>query len=222
VPGECSPGPIADKRELPTPPGIVPQMDRDRWNQRYAAKELIWSAEPNRFLVAETSDLSPGRALDLGAGEGRNAIWLAEQGWDVTAVDISDVAIDKGRRIAERRGVELSWVVADLRTYIPPARSFDLVIQFYIQVPEPLRKDAWQRAADAVAPEGTLLIVGHDLTNLDHGYGGPQDPAALFTPQDVVDVIEGLTVVKAECVDRPVDEHVAIDALVRAVREPTG
>jgi len=195
-------------------------MDRDVWNTRYAERDLIWSAEPNRFLVAEVSDLPPGRAIDIGAGEGRNALWLAEQGWEVTAVDFSNVAIDKGRRIAEHRGLDLDWVVADLRDYVPPERSFDLVIEFYIQLASPLREEIWRRAAAAVAPGGTLLVVGHDLANLEHGYGGPQNPIALFTPDDVVETIDGLDVVKADRVDRPVDGHVAIDNLVRAVRGP--
>jgi SAM-dependent methyltransferase len=197
---------------------VVSHMDRDRWNARYAARELIWSAEPNRFLVAETQDLTPARALDIGAGEGRNALWLAARGWKVTAVDFSEVAISKGRRIADDKDIDIEWVVADLRTYSPPERGFDLVIEMYVQVPEPLRRDVWRRAADAVAPGGTLLIVGHDLTNLEHGYGGPRNPASLFTPDDVTEAIEGLDVVRAERVDRPVEGGVAIDALVRAVR----
>ncbi len=193
-------------------------MNRDIWNARYAERDLIWSAEPNRFLVAEVSDMVPGRAIDIGAGEGRNAFWLAEQGWKVTAVDFSDVAIDKGRQIAERRGLDVDWVVADLHTYVPAEASFDLVVEFYVQLPAPLRQEIWRRAAAAVAPGGTLLVVGHDLTNLEQGYGGPQNPAALFTPDDVVRAIEDLEIVKATRVDRPVNGHVAIDALVRAVR----
>ena len=82
-------------------------MDEAGWDERYAAAELIWTAEPNRFVVAELTGLPPGRALDLGAGEGRNAIWLAEQGWDVTAVDFSAVGLDKGRAVAARRGVRI-------------------------------------------------------------------------------------------------------------------
>jgi len=89
-------------------------MDREAWNQRYADAELVWSAEANGFLVQEVADLPPGRALDLGAGEGRNAIWLGERGWRVTAVDFSGVGLQKARRLAEARGVEVNWIEANL------------------------------------------------------------------------------------------------------------
>jgi len=193
-------------------------MNHDVWNTRYSDRELVWSAEPNQFLVSEIENLTAGRALDLGAGEGRNALWLVERGWQVTAVDFSDVAIGKGKRIAEHRGVEIEWVVADLQTYVPPERSFDLVIEFYIHIPEPWRPEIWVRAADAVANGGTLLVVGHDLSNLDRGVGGPQNPAALFTAQDVANSIEGLDILKAGQVVRQTESGAAIDSLVRAQR----
>ena len=89
-------------------------MDRADWDERYAGSELLWSAEPNRFLVAETAGLTPGRALDLACGEGRNAVWLARRGWQVTGVDYSEVAIEKARRLASARKANVDWVVADL------------------------------------------------------------------------------------------------------------
>ena len=89
-------------------------MDCRSWDARYETVGLVWTAEPNRLLVAEVTGLPAGRALDLGAGEGRNAVWLAEQGWQVTAVDYSRVGIDKGRALAAQRGVEVDWVVADV------------------------------------------------------------------------------------------------------------
>ena len=94
-------------------------------------RELVWTAEPNRFVVAELQDLAPGRALDVGAGEGRNAVWLASRGWQVTAVDFSAVGLDKGRRLAQDRGVAVDWVLADVRDYQPepaslPARAHRL------------------------------------------------------------------------------------------------
>ena len=96
-------------------------MQREDWDRRYSGRELIWTAEPNRFLVAETSDLPPGRALDVACGEGRNAIWLAERGWRVTGVDFSEVALAKAARLAASRGVEGEWIPADLR--LLPARA---------------------------------------------------------------------------------------------------
>ena len=200
-------------------------MDREAWNQRYADAELVWSAEANRFVVQEVSDLPPGRALDLGAGEGRNAIWLAERGWRVTAVDFSDIGLQKARRLAEARGVEIDWTEADLRSYSPAPNAFDLVVLLYIHLPAEERRALVGRAADAVAVGGTLLVVGHDRSNLGEGYGGPQDPAILFSPDDITDDLAGiknLRLVRADRVMRPVmtddGERHAIDALVRAER----
>lgn len=199
-------------------------IDRDEWNRRYGDRELLWTAEPNRFLVAETGALSPGRALDLACGEGRNAVWLAERGWRVTGVDFSDVALEKAGRLASSRGVDATWIAADLLEYSPEPRAFDLVIVFYLQVQDTERRPVLRAAADAVAPGGTFLVVAHDSSNLEHGHGGPQDPAVLYTPADVVADIDGtgLDAERAERVERPVQtpdgERVALDALVRAVR----
>jgi SAM-dependent methyltransferase len=203
-------------------------MDREAWNQRYADAELVWSAEANRFLVEEVADLPPGRALDLGAGEGRNAIWLAERGWRVTAVDFSHIGLQKARRLAEAHGVEVDWTEADLRSYSPARGAFDLVALLYIHLPGEERRALTRRAADAVAAGGTLVVIGHDRSNLHEGYGGPQDPTILFSPDDITDDLAGieeLRVVRADRVMRPVmtddGERNAIDALVRAERRST-
>lgn len=203
-------------------------MDREAWNQRYADAELVWSAEANRFLVEEVADLPPGRALDLGAGEGRNAIWLAERGWRVTAVDFSAIGLQKARRLAEARGVEIDWTEADLRSYSPARSAFDLVVLVYIHLPDEERRSVVRRAADAVAAGGTLLVIGHDRSNIEEGYGGPQDPAILFSPDDITDDLAGIEevrVVRADRVMRPVmtddGERAAIDVLVRAERRST-
>jgi SAM-dependent methyltransferase len=200
-------------------------VDREEWNRRYGERELLWTAEPNRFVVAETADLAPGAALDLACGEGRNAVWLAERGWRVTGVDFSDVAIAKARALAEGRGVEGEWVVADLVGYRPEPGAFDLVLLLYFQVPEDERRLIVRAAADAVAPGGTFLLVAHDRRNLESGYGGPQYPEVLYTPEEVVaDLagVDGIDVERAELVRRPVatpeGERVALDALVRASR----
>ncbi len=99
-------------------------MDRNDWDDRYRGETLVWKADPNQFLVGEVADLSPGRALDVACGEGRNAVWLATQGWDATGVDFSAVALAKGARLASDRGVEVNWVEADLQDWSPPAGAF--------------------------------------------------------------------------------------------------
>jgi SAM-dependent methyltransferase len=201
-----------------------PDVDASDWDARYDRDDLIWTAEPNRFLVAETADLGPGRVLDLACGEGRNAVWLATKGWRATAVDFSGVALAKAARLADAHGVELERVQADLLDYEPARATFDLVIVFYLQLSDPGRTTVLRRAADAVTSRGTLLVVAHDSTNLVDGYGGPKDPSVLYSPDDVVGGIEpaGLRVERAERVHRPVHtdegERVAIDCLVRASR----
>jgi SAM-dependent methyltransferase len=197
-------------------------MDRAAWNRRYASTDLVWSAAPNRFVAEELADLPPGRALDLAAGEGRNALWLAARGWTVTAVDFSDVALDKGREIAAQRGVEVDWVCEDLLSWAPPERAFDLVVVLYLQLRWEELEAPLRQAAAAVAPGGTFFLVAHDSDNLEHGYGGPTDPAVLYRAQDVARLLDGFEVLKAGPVRRPVETErgpgEAIDALVRAVR----
>jgi SAM-dependent methyltransferase len=201
---------------------IRPGFARDDWNARYAQKELLWTAEPNRRFAAEVEGLAPGRALDVACGEGRNAVWLAERGWRVTGVDFSDVAIEKAAALAAARGVEVEWVVDDVVASAPERGAFDLVAVLYLQLPHDELAAALRHAARALAPGGTIVVLGHDSTNLTDGYGGPKDQAVLFTPEDVVGELGGLAVERAEKVRRtvPLDggEAVAVDALVRAGR----
>ncbi|MDQ6777937.1 MAG: methyltransferase domain-containing protein [Actinomycetota bacterium] len=197
-------------------------MDREHWNRRYASSELIWTASANRFLVEEVAELVPGRALDLACGEGRNAVWLAERGWEVTGVDFSDVALAKAAKLAAERQAKVDWVRADLLDYVPDPESFALVAVLYLHVVAARRQAILARAAAGVAPGGILLVVGHDSSNPAEGHGGPQDPAILFTPEEVAAELPGLTIERAEGVRRPVPspqgEVYAIDALVRATR----
>lgn len=198
-------------------------MNRDDWDRRYAAADLVWTAEPNRFLVAEAGALPAGRALDVAAGEGRNAVWLAKQGWQVTAVDFSEVALAKGRQMADAAGVSVEWVAADVVGFRPEPRSFDLVVILYLHLPASQRREVVRAMAQAVAPGGTLLVVGHDTDNLTRGVGGPQSPEVLFSPADIVaDLDAALVIERAEQVHRLVTtdagDREAIDALVRAHR----
>ena len=195
-------------------------MRREDWDRRYSEPDLLWSATPNRFLVHEAGGLPPGRALDLACGEGRNALWLAARGWSVTGVDFSSVAIAKARKRARKERLDVELVCADLLDYEPERDTHALVLLLYLQLPAAERKLVLGRAAQALEPGGTLLLVGHDLTNLTDGVGGPSDPSVLYTPDDIVAELPGLTIAKAERVLRDVAdaERPAIDALVRARR----
>jgi SAM-dependent methyltransferase len=199
-------------------------MRREDWDRRYAEVENLWAAKPNRFLVAEVSDLPPGRALDLASGEGQNAIWLAGLGWRVTGVDYSEVAIAKARARAERDDASVEFVCADLVSYEPQPESFDLVLLLYLHIPTEERRVVLERAAGALAPGGTFLLIGHDRKNMTDGVGGPSDPAILYTPDEIAGKLPGLEIEKAERVFRDVrgEERHAIDALVRARRPSAG
>jgi SAM-dependent methyltransferase len=196
-------------------------VQREDWDKRYASVENLWASKPNRFLVAEVVDLPPGRALDLACGEGQNAIWLATLGWEVTGVDYSEVAIVKARARAERDRVAVDFACADLVSYEPDPAAFDLVLILYLHIPLHERRGVLERAAAAVAPGGTFVLVGHDSTNLAEGVGGPSDPTILHTLDEIVLELPGLEVEKAERVLRDVhgEERDAVDALVRA-RKP--
>jgi len=193
---------------------------RDVWDRKYAESERLWGRAPNRFLVAEVSDLPPGRALDLACGEGRNTIWLAERGWKATGVDFSQVAIAKAREQASEASLDVEFVCADLLEYEPEPDASDLVLVFYLQLPAEELRHVLKRATRAIATGGTFLLVGHDLSNLTEGVGGPSDPAVLYTPDDIVAKLPGLEIEKAERVLRDVvdADRPAIDALVRARR----
>jgi len=196
-------------------------VDASAWDDRYAATELVWSAGPNQFVEKELADQPPGRALDLACGEGRNARWLAERGWEVTAMDFSSVAVEKGRSLV----ANVDWQVADART-APLPQGLDLVLIAYLQIPPEERTPVMRRAFEALRPGGRFLIVGHDSTNIAEGTGGPQDPDVLYTAQDVLIDLPAveLQVVRAGRVARlvasPDDESSARawDALVHVIR----
>ena len=135
----------------------------DEWDSRYSERDrAMWSGRPNGRLVAEVADLPPGRALDVGCGEGADAVWLARRGWTVTAVDISDVALGRAREAAERAGVAVEWVCGDALGTPFPARSFDLVSLQYPALPKSAAAGV-RGLLDTVRPGGLLLAVYHDL-----------------------------------------------------------
>jgi 2-polyprenyl-3-methyl-5-hydroxy-6-metoxy-1,4-benzoquinol methylase len=196
-------------------------MDPTAWDERYASKDYLWTVEPNGFVQQHVAQLTPGTAIDLAAGEGRNAVWLAGQGWQVTAVDFSPVGLDKARRLAADHDVDVEWVEADVTAY-QPSETFDLVLVAYLQLSTPQRVEVLRRAAGWVAHGGTMLVVAHDRSNVTEGHGGPPSPEVCYDVDETVAALEGLTPSVAEVARRPVQidegERVALDTVVVATR----
>ena len=155
-----------DHQHAPPPPGgpFDAAHQAETWDARYREHDdAIWSGEPNGRLVAEVEGLAPGRALDVGCGEGADAIWLARRGWDVTAVDVSPLAVERARAAAVRAGAVVDWVADDVLATPFPAGSFDLVSLQYPALPKAAGDAAFRALLDAVRPGGTVLAVYHDL-----------------------------------------------------------
>jgi SAM-dependent methyltransferase len=204
-------------------------FDAAFWDARYSSAHSLWSGNPNPHLVTEADGLAAGTALDAGAGEGADAIWLAERGWQVTAVDISGVALGRAAGHAAKAGDEVAarihWLREDLIEWTPPERAYDLVTSQYLHLPAALRHAFFTRLAAAVRDGGTLLIVGHHPSDLDTTLQRPNHPELLFTGDELasdlgVDGWEIVTNVAAEreTTDpdgRPVTAH---DTVFRARR----
>jgi SAM-dependent methyltransferase len=198
-------------------------VDATIWDERYASSALVWGAGPNRWVAQELAGSTPGRALDLACGEGRNAIWLAGRGWRVTGVDFSAVGLDKAAQLEQQVGVAhpVDWRRADVVDYRHD-EPVELALLCYLQVVPDQRRAAVRNAAAALASGGVLLVVAHDSTNIADGTGGPQDPAVLYTAADLTADLDGaeLVVDRADAVRRPVEgaPRPAIDVLFRAHR----
>ena len=162
-------------------------MDAKQWDERYAGAELVWTDNPNVFVAEILSDARPGTAVDLAAGEGRHAVWLARRGWDVTAVDFSEVGLQRAQQWAAEVGVgeRLTTTVSDIAEYAPQPDSLDLVLLAYVQVPADVRRKAIMQCAAGLRVGGQIVVVAHDSSNLAEGTGGPPDARVLYTAEDV-------------------------------------
>ncbi|MFJ9033691.1 class I SAM-dependent methyltransferase [Streptomyces sp. NPDC102274] len=164
-----------------------PRFSAAFWDQRYSGTGQVWSGEPNPALVEEVSFLPPGTALEVGCGEGADAIWLAGQGWQVTGVDFSSQALDRaaGHTPAHLAG-RVTWQQADIRDWQPvEGPLYDLVTACFSHFPQPLRESVFAALAGRVAPEGHLVIVGHHPSDLDTPMPRPAEPGLFYTADDL-------------------------------------
>ncbi|QCB95724.1 class I SAM-dependent methyltransferase [Arthrobacter sp. PAMC25564] len=185
------------------------EFDESFWDERYrlpGQHGSVWSGQPNPQLVAEAADLVPGSALDVGAGEGADAVWLARRGWRVTAVDISSVALARAAAAVEddpETAARINWQHQDLTASPPPAGTFDLVSAQYLHLPAPQRDGVYRRLAASVAPGGTLLIVGHHPSDLETSVRRPSAPGLLFTAEQIAADLDPREWEIVTCVSRP-------------------
>lgn len=195
------------------------------WDERYAGADRVWSGRPNGALVAEVAGLAPGRVLDVGCGEGADAVWLAGRGWDVTALDVSAVALERAARHAAEAGVAVRWLHAGLLDADLPAGGFELVSAQYPALLRTPGADAERALLAAVAPGGTLLVVHHaDVHRCQPGTAG-FDPADYVSPADVAALLDpGWDVEVDERRERHVPAgagaHHTHDLVLRARRRP--
>ena len=195
-------------------------MSNAFWDDRYstaaAAGDAVWSIEPNAWIEQVTGTLPPGNAIDLAAGEGRNALWLASRGWSVTAVDFSAAGLAIGRKRAATVALDLDWVTADATSWVSPT-PVDLVVIAYLQLPAPDLTRAISNAILSLAASGTLALIGHDSENLEHGVGGPKDATMLYDLETVRSAAVGLDIAECRRYNRTTaDGRIAIDTILLA------
>lgn len=176
----------------PEPTELV--LDEAFWEERYRSHEAVWSGRPNPQLVAEAGGLTPGTALDVGSGEGADALWLAQRGWQVTAVDFSTTALARAARHAGTLGPDVAervtWTHRDLMAWVPPATAFDLVTAQYLHTLPGPRRSILAGLADAVAPGGILLVVGHHPLDLQTPVPRPPRPELFPTAEDLAAALD--------------------------------
>lgn len=194
---------------------------QDMWNNRYQESETVFGHEANQFLVEIVEDVDRGTALDLGCGQGRNALWLAESGFTVTGLDLSPVAIAQACARAAELGLDATFESVDLLTWEPDGQEWNLVVLAYIHLPEQMRRAVHTAAQRAVAPGGTIVVIAHHLDNLGEGTGGPQRPDWLFTEEQLEDDFSGLDIVRNERVVRTTEHGDALDVVCVAMKAST-
>ena len=193
---------------------------RDMWEQRYGADEYIYGTEPNDFLRASVVELAPGRALCYAEGEGRNSVFLAEQGWQVSAIDLTEAGVAKTRRLAADRSVIVDAEVADLADYDLGENQWDLVVSIFAHMPPPIRTRIHNAMASALAPGGRLVLEAYTPDQIGRGTGGPPVPELTMTLDELQRDLIGLDIVHAAELERTVVEgpgHTGVGAVVQVI-----
>ena len=200
-------------------PPLTNEEELQRWNRRFSAPEYIFGTAPNAFLASKRALLRPGqRALCVADGEGRNSVWLAEQGLEVTAFDVSPVGVEKARRLAAERGVSVRHEVAGVYDFAWPEAAYDVVAAIFVQFADPaMRAFMFERMARALKPGGLLLLEGYTPKQLEYRTGGPSRLENLYTASLLLDAFPGFEILQLEEYDTLVAEgtqHCGRSALI--------
>ena len=191
-----------------------------KWDQRYAAEDFFYGTTPNDFLVSAATPLPRGRTLCLAEGEGRNSVWLAEQGFDVSSVDLSTVGVAKTLRFAASRGVTVHAQVGDLADFVIEPNSFDLVVSIFAHTPKTLRRSIHQRVVSGLRSGGTFVLEAYSPDQIPLGTGGPSDPDMLVTADNLRTELAGLEFDHLVEINRNIVEgagHSGLAAVVQAI-----
>lgn len=198
------------------------------WDERYAEDDYVFGQDPNQWMAEHTSFLTPGKkALLPGDGEGRNGVWLAERGLDVTTIDASPIGVEKAERLAKARGVQIEALALDLRDWDAPQSVFDVAVLAFLHVNADERADVHRIIARAIKPGGLLLLEGFAPDHLGYGRGGPPVKEMMFTDErlredfgELLD-IEVLDVLKTELPASERHGGPAVVARLRGWRNPS-
>ena len=200
-------------------------MDVDFWNQRYGGEAYAYGVEPNDFLVEQTHRIPAGRVLCLAEGEGRNAVYLAKRGYEVTAVDMSAAGLDKARRLAAASGVAITTQLADLASYEIEPQAWQGIVSIFAHVPPPLRQRLYGSVVHGLRPGGVVIVEAYNPRQLHYQTGGPRQLELLVSLNALREELHGLTEVVGREVDRPVVEgefHTGLGAVVRYLARKDG
>ncbi len=176
------------------------------WNERYASEEYAYGTEPNDFLVAQAARIPKGRVLCLADGEGRNGVWLAQQGYDVTAIDLSAVGLEKARKLAASRNVHLNTIHADLAEYNIELSAWDGIVAIFSHFPASVRHRLYSQAVAGLRPNGVFVLELYPPKQLTFGTGGPRDLDLLATLEDLRQDLDGLRFEIAQEIEREIHE----------------
>ena len=191
VTNDIKPGSSTSDAPFPADGYVGDPAVQAEWDRRYADQGRLWSGQPNGALAAEVAGLAPGRALDVGCGEGADAVWLARGGWDVTALEVSGVALERARGHARDAGLTIRWVHAGLAEAALPPASFDLVSAQYPALLRTPDAAAERALLAAVVPGGVLLVVHHAGMDTQQAHDGGFDPADYVWPSMIAALLTG-------------------------------